>query len=108
MKKLIEQFLDTTNAFDIEASLIFFADNAVIDDVSVGKKFNGKEGVRDYLETFFVGYKTKTKLDSIEIINAFNIKAKVDFTGDFGHEKGGLNFKFNEIGLIEAVDAYLD
>lgn len=108
MKKLIEQFLDTTNAFDVEASLQLFTENAVIDDISVGKKFKGKEDVRDYLETFFVGYKTKTKLDSSENINAFTVKTKVDFTGDFGHEKGGLDFMFNEGGLIEAIYAYLD
>ena len=108
MKKIITQFINATNAFDVEAALALFADDAVIDDVSVGEKFKNTTGVRKYLEKFFVGYKTVTKLESVEVLDNRNAKAQVDFTGDFGHETGGLNFTLNSDGLIIAINAYLD
>jgi ketosteroid isomerase-like protein len=108
MKKIIKQFISATNAFDVEAALTLFANDAVIDDVSVGEKFKNTSGVRKYLEKFFVGYKTVTKLESVEVSDNRNAKAKVDFTGGFGHETGGLNFTFNPAGFITTINAYLD
>ena len=108
LKKIIRQLLKATNAFDVEAALTLFAANAVIDDVSVGEKFKGTKGVRNYLEKFFVGYHTKTKLVSVEIPDALHANAKLDFTGDFGHETGVLNFTFDAVGLIIKIDADLD
>ena len=107
-EKIIKQFINATNAFDVEAALALFADDAVIDDVSVGEKFKNTTGVRKYLEKFFVGYKTVTRLESIEESAYRNAKAQVDFTGDFGHETGGLNFTFNAAGLIITIKAHLD
>jgi hypothetical protein len=37
-----------------------------------------------------------------------NAKAKVDFTGSFGHETGTLNFTLNNGGLIIKISASLD
>ncbi|MDN5283743.1 MAG: hypothetical protein JWR38_17 [Mucilaginibacter sp.] len=108
IEKNIRQLIDATNAFDVEAALQLFADNAVIDDVSVGEKFKNIKGVRKYIETFFVGYHTVTKLESLTILDNGQAKVQVDFTGDFGHETGGLNVTFNTDGLITAIDAYLD
>jgi hypothetical protein len=96
------------NAFDVEAALALFAADAVIDDVSVGEKFRNEKGVRKYLETFFVGYQTVTKLLSIELSGGRNAKVQVDFTGNFGHETGGLDFIFNKAGQIHQISAYLD
>ena len=108
MKKIIKQFIDATNAFDVEAALKLFATDAVIDDVSVGEKFKHTSGVRKYLEQFFVGYKTVSRLESVEVLDKRNAKAQLDFTGDFGHETGGLNFTINDEGLIVTISAYLD
>jgi ketosteroid isomerase-like protein len=108
MKKLIQQFIKATNAFDVEAALALFAHDAVIDDVSVGEKFVNRAGVRKYLKNFFVGYHTVTKLVSVEVLADRHAKAQVDFTGDFGHETGGLDVTINSDRLIVAVDAYLD
>ena len=108
MKKRIEEFVETINIFDIEQTLQLFAENAIIDDVSVGEKFIGKSGVQKYLNTYFVGYNTNTILENIETVNGLNIKAKVDFKGNFGHEKGGLDFTFNNEGLITRIEAYLE
>lgn len=108
IEKIIRQLINATNAFDVEAALQLFADDAVIDDVSVGKKFENISGVRKYIEEYFVGYHTVTKLESLEILDEEHVNVQVDFTGDFGHETGGLNITFNGDGLIAAVDAYLN
>lgn len=66
MQKTVESFIRTTNAFDVDGALSLFSSDAVIDDVSVGDAFVGRDGVRDYLERFFVGYHTKSELLSLE------------------------------------------
>ncbi|PCE22183.1 hypothetical protein BWP39_21145 [Paraburkholderia acidicola] len=108
MKKLVETFIQTTNAFDVDGALALFASDAVIDDVSVGDAFVGTEGIRLYLEQFFVGYKTASKLLSLEQPDKFNAVARLDFTGNFGHEIGTLKIAINAAGLIERIDADLE
>jgi ketosteroid isomerase-like protein len=108
IKKIIRQLIKATNEYDVKAALALFANDAVIDDVSVGEKFRNTAGVRRYIENFFVGYHTVTRLESIQVITTQNAKAQVDFTGDFGHETGGLNVTINTDGLITAIDAHLD
>lgn len=108
MEKLIKRLIKATNAFDVKTALALFADNAVINDVSVGEKFSNTAGVRKYLEKFFVGYHTVTKLESVKVFDDQHAKAQVDFTGDFGHETGSLNVTVNGSGLIATIDADLD
>jgi len=108
MEELIRRLIDLTNSFDVEAALALFAPDAVIDDVSVGEKFAKTAGVRTYLEKFFVGYHTVTKLESVDVLHKRRGKAQVDFTGDFGHETGSLDVTVNADGLIVTVDASLD
>ncbi|PBQ34387.1 hypothetical protein CNR22_22280 [Sphingobacteriaceae bacterium] len=108
IESLIKSFLSSANKFDVEKVLTLFAPEAVIDDVSVGSEFKNTSGVRRYLETFFVGYKTKTKLLSLKVIDSLHFHAHVDFTGNFGHETGTLNFTINAGGLITRIDADLD
>lgn len=108
MQDLIDRFIAATNAFDVEAALALFAPDAVIDDVSVGEKFEGTAGVRRYLEQFFVGYHTVSRLESVELIDARHARAHLDFTGDFGHETGFLDMVANADGQLVSVDADLD
>jgi hypothetical protein len=108
MQKLVDTFIQTANAFDVEGALALFTSDAVIDDVSVGDAFVGTEGVRLYLEQFFVAYKTTSKLLSLEQLDDFNTVARLDFTGDFGHEIGALKITINSDGLIERIDADLE
>jgi ketosteroid isomerase-like protein len=108
IKTIIQQFIHAANQFDVKQALTLFAKDAIIDDISVGQKFKNTSGVRNYLEKFFVGYKTITKLESLKLISKTQALAQVDFTGDFGHETGGLNFTINANGLIIAIDAHLD
>ena len=108
MENLIKNFLTLTNAFDVDRASNLFTENAIIDDVSVGEKFENIDGIRDYIERFFVGYHTQTKLKVIEVKGPLTAKAQVDFTGDFGYEKGVLDFTFTKQGLIVQIDAYLE
>jgi ketosteroid isomerase-like protein len=108
MEKPIEKLITATNAFDIESAVSLFARDAVVDDVSVGKKFIGALGVREYLEKFFIGYSTMTKLEFLEVADDLHAKAQVDFTGDFGHETGSLDVTINNDGLIVTIYASLD
>ena len=108
LEHITQQFIAAANLFDTQAVLDLFASNAVIEDVSVGEKFKGTSGIKKYIVAFFIGYHTKTELLSFEHHGPGKILAKVDFTGDFGHETGWLDFRFNDSGLIEHVDADLD
>lgn len=108
MQKLVESFIATANAFNVEGTLSLFAPDAVISDVSVGDVFVGRDGVRIYVERFFVGYNTASRLLSIEALGDFNADVRLDFTGDFGHEIGILKIATNSDGLIERIDADLE
>jgi hypothetical protein len=108
MEKLVDTFIHTTNAFDVDGALALFKSDAVIEDVSVGDAFVGTDGIRLYLEQFFVGYKTACKLLSLEQLDDFAAIVRVDFTGDFGHEIGSLKIKRSSDGLIERIEADLE
>ena len=108
IETIIQQFIDAVNKFDVKEALTLFANDAIIDDVSVGDTFKNQAGVKKYIDKFFVGYHTVTKLESLKITNKNQALAQVDFTGDFGHETGGLNVTINKEGLIVSIDAHLD
>lgn len=108
MQKTIQSFIDTANAFDVEKALKLFTPDAIIDDDSVGSKFVAHSGIRTYLERFFVGYHTSSKLLSVEFIGDSRAIARIDFTGDFGHEIGTLDISFDRVGLIENMKADLE
>ena len=108
MKAPAESFLRCTNAFDLDGALRLFTPDAIIDDVSVGDAFVGAKGIRRYLEQFFVGYKTASRVLSSKQLDDSKTVARVDFTGDFGHEIGTLKFAVNADGLIERIDADLE
>jgi len=108
MQILIENFIRATNAFDVEQALALFAPDAIIDDVSVGDAFVGTDGIRDYLERFFVGYHTASTLLEVDLLDDRHATVRLDFTGDFGHEVGNLKIAANQNGLIERVDADLE
>jgi len=108
IKTIIQQFINVANQFDVKQALTLFTKDAIIDDVSVGQKFKNTAGVRNYLEKFFVGYNTVTKLESLKLISKTQAIAQVDFTGDFGQETGTLKVTINQEGLITLIDAHLD
>lgn len=105
--EMIAAFVEAANAFDVEAAVSLFSAEATIEDESVGSLFAGPEGVRLYLERYFVGYHTRSSLLGLENRGA-GIRARLDFVGDFGHETGTLDFTFDSAGLFHIVEASLD
>ena len=108
VQSLVAAFLDATNEFDVDAALTLFARDAVIDDPSTGETFDGQRGVRDYVELFFVGYNTVSRLLSVAPLDDGRSRARVDFTGDFGHEIGRLDLAVDDDGRIIRIDADLE
>lgn len=108
MRQIVENLIQRANVFDVEGAVSLFSPDSVIDDVSVGDAFVGHEGARLYLERFFVGYKTFSKILSVEKLGDLNAAIRLDFTGDFGHEIGVLKIVANSDGLIERIDADLE
>jgi ketosteroid isomerase-like protein len=103
-----DALIAATNAFDVESALPLFTPDAVIDDPSTGHRFDGHAGIRSYIEQYFIGYHTVTRLLSVERLGNSLARVRVDFTGDFGHEIGLLEISVNCYGLIERIDADLE
>ncbi|WP_084633268.1 nuclear transport factor 2 family protein [Pleomorphomonas oryzae] len=108
LRRTADALIAATNAFDTEAAVALFAPDAVIDDPSTGHRFDGEAGVRDYIERYFVAYRTVTRLLSIDSLDEGRCRLRVDFTGDFGHEIGRLDIAVNADGLIARIDAELE
>lgn len=102
----INDWLEASNTFDTEKYLDFYTIDTVLDDPSVGKKFKGHEGVRDYFESYFIGYNTFTEMTNLNIIDQENARLEVEFTGDFAEGKlGGIfefKFKNEKISFLKA------
>jgi hypothetical protein len=104
----INDWITASNAFDTEKYLEFYLDDAVLDDPSVGRKFVGHDGIKEYFESYFIGYNTRTELVKLDIQDEQNARLEVKFTGDFpeGTIGGTFDFTFkNE--KIETVKADL-
>ena len=108
LKKTAEAFVVATNAFDVEQALKLFTSNALIDDPSTGHRFKGHDGIRKYIEQYFIGYHTQTRIISMDILGDKKIRVRVDFSGDFGKEIGILEISVNTDQLIVRIDANLE
>lgn len=106
IKSFISEWISLGNAFDTEAYLQKYTDDAVLDDPSVGRKFIGQKGIRDYFTSYFIGYQTQTRLVKLNILNPDQVYLEVEFTGTFPEGKiGGLfeiTFKDGKIAAIKA------
>lgn len=104
LRSITDALIGATNTFDVGAALALFAADAVIDDPSTGERFDGREGVRAYIERFFVGYRTVTRLLSVASSSERQARVRLDFTGDFGHEIGLLEIVTDPAWLIVRSD----
>ena len=108
LRQVAGALIAATNAFAVEQVLGLFAHDAVIDDPSTGHRVDGHAGIRRYVEQYFVGYQTVTRLLSMQRIGPQRARVRVDFTGDFGHEIGNLDITVDALGLIARLDADLE
>jgi len=102
---IIDAWITATNTHDVDQYLAFFADDAVLDDPSVGEAFTGKPGIARYFQSYFVGYNTQTRLVSTEARDN-SVQVEVDFTGDFpGGQTGGtfdITFAGQKLARVQA------
>lgn len=87
---IITEWIAATNTHDTDRYLSHFTDDAVLDDVSVGRAFTGPTEIAEYFTSYFIGYNTHTTLVRIDPEGGY-IHVEVDFTGDFpGGRTGGI------------------
>lgn len=99
---------EATNACQVDAALARFAADAIIDDPAVGRVFEGKGAIAEYLRRFFVGYRTVTTIRSMATPAPGTVDVRTDFTGTFGQEVGILRFTFDDEGSIRHLHADLE
>ena len=101
----IASWIDAGNRFDTRKYLNFFLPDAVLDDPSVGKEFKGHKGIKNYFDSYFIGYNTQTRLVKLTI-HGDRAQLEVHFTGSFpGGEIGGtfdISFKNDKIAFLKA------
>ena len=91
LKQFIADWIAVGNSYDTDRYLSFYQPDAVLDDPSVGRKFNGHDGIRDYFESYFMGYKTQSRLVKVTV-KGDKAFVEVEFTGDFPEGKLGGTF----------------
>jgi len=103
----LQNWIAISNSYDTERYLEKFLEDAVLDDPSVGRQFVGHKGIKEYYTSYFIGYKTQTKLLKL-LVDGKKAHLEVEFTGDFPEGKiGGIfDFVFKE-GKIATVKANL-
>jgi hypothetical protein len=62
--------------------------------VFVNSKFIRHDGIKDYFESYFIGYNTRTELVKLKIQDEYHAYLEVQFTGDFPEGKIGGSFYF--------------
>ena len=93
IKAFLQDWISVSNSYNTKKYLAKYLPDAVLDDPSVGKKFVGHAGIKDYYTSYFIGYKTQTKLLKLDCKNN-TAHLEVEFTGDFPEGKIGGMFDF--------------
>lgn len=107
IKDFLSDWITIGNSYDVEKYLSKYHADAVLDDPSVGRKFVGHKGIREYYNSYFIGYKTQTRLLKVNV-KGNTAHLEVEFTGAFpeGKLKGMFDFVFRD-EKIEKVKADL-
>ncbi len=106
IQKMIDEWIAVGNSYNTEKYLTFYLPEAILDDPSVGRKFEGHAGIQDYFENYFIDYKTQTELVLLNITAENQAHLEVEFTGEFPEGKIGgtfdFTFKNNKIAFVKA------
>lgn len=107
IQTFIQDWLASGNAYDTDTYLNKYNENAVLNDPSVGRKYIGRQEIKDYFTSYFIGYKTQTKLVKLTT-DKNKAYLEVLFTGTFpeGTIGGTFDFTFKN-GKIATVTADL-
>lgn len=106
IETFLHDWIAVANSYNTEKYLDKYLKDAVLDDPSVGRKFVGHEGIRDYFNSYFIGYKTQTKVVSLSSEEK-SAHLEVEFTGEFPEGKIGgtfdFTFKNQKIATVKAA-----
>ena len=107
IKAFLSDWIAVSNSYNTEKYLQKYLDNAMLDDPSLGRKFVGHKGIEAYYTSYFINYKTHTKLLKLAIEDN-KAHLEVEFTGEFpeGRIGGMFDFTFRG-GKIATVKAEL-
>lgn len=96
IKRFITEWIAASNSFNTEKYLSFYLPEAILDDVSLGIKFERYAGIKDYFDKYFMGYNTHTEEMRLMDMGQEHVHLEVRFTGDFPEGKiwGTFDFKF--------------
>lgn len=94
---VVADWIDAANARDTERYLEYFTADAILDDPSVGRTFEGREGIERYFRDYFIGYNTTTVLTSIATRGDVT-HVEVEFSGDFPEGQVGGMFDISFTG----------
>jgi ketosteroid isomerase-like protein len=92
--EFVDDWIAVSNSYNTEKYLAFYAQDAIFEDPSVGRIFNGRTGIKEYFDNYFIGYKTQTKKVELIVKNDDQAHLEVEFTGDFPEGKIGGTFDF--------------
>jgi ketosteroid isomerase-like protein len=108
IQRFITEWIAASNAFNTAKYLEFYLPDAILDDPSVGRKFNGHKGIKEYFDSYFIGYHTHTEQVELTITDTASAHLEVEFTGNFpeGKINGTFDFKFKD-GKIAFAKAEL-
>ena len=93
IENFLKKWIAVSNLYQAENYLEFFHPEAILDDPSVGREFIGHEGILDYFNSYFIGYRTQTKIVDINIRSSSSAVMIVEFTGNFPQKKLGGSFE---------------
>ncbi|MES2573560.1 MAG: nuclear transport factor 2 family protein [Bacteroidota bacterium] len=93
IKAFLLDWLEISNSYNTEKYLEKYLEDAVLEDPSVGRKFVGHTGIGQYYTSYFIGYKTQTRLVKLDIQDDITYM-EVEFTGEFPEGKLGGTFDF--------------
>lgn len=61
IETLIKEWIAASNAFDTEKYLEFYLPEAILDDPSVGRKYKGHSGIKEYFDSYSTTIHTPNK-----------------------------------------------
>lgn len=82
LPQVIIDYIDASNAHNVEAYMNTFSNDAVIKEESIGSDLTGSAEIEDYFVTYFVKMNTRTEMISYTS-NHNVIDMRVLFKGDF-------------------------
>jgi len=106
IKQFITAWIAASNSFNTEKYLSFYLPEAILDDVSLGIKFEKYDGIKVYFDKYFIGYNTQTEEMNLMEMGQEHVHLEVRFTGDFPEGKIGgsfdIKFKNGKILFVKA------